>query len=180
MRRTQNRLITVRAMAGYLACIMLVVGVPSLAADVPVTKTISRDLRTGVPLTPRPPSSAPPAPSPTYTPSPPAQSPPVQPTTAVLAPVAPTLQTCKGPERNIAPKEIFNLTCNVVIALGISKMLVLPETWTPGNGCIVTVDKPRVVMVGNNYGVSATFTNRCAWTYRGSEGGLGWLVYQIQ
>ena len=179
MRKKLGRLIFVQAMAGNLACIMLGIGAPSLAADAPVNKVISRDLRTGVPLTPQPPSSPPPTASATQT-SPPPQSPPVQPTTAALAPVPPTVQTCKGPDRNIAPKEIFNLTCNVVIALGGSKMLVLPEAWTPGNGCIVTVDKPRVVMVGNNFGVSATFTNRCGWTYRGTEGGLAWLIYQIQ
>jgi len=93
---------------------------------------------------------------------------------------APTLQKCTGPNRQIAPKETFNLTCNVVSPLGGNKMLILPEMWVPGNGCIVTVDKPRVVMVGNNFGVSATFTNRCGSSFLGSEGGLAWFIYQIQ
>ncbi len=100
--------------------------------------------------------------------------------TAALASTPPTLQRCQGPQRNIAPKETFNLTCNAVSPLGGNKMLILPEMWVPGNGCIVAVDKPRVVMVGNNFGVSATFTNRCGGGYMGSEGGLAWLIYQMQ
>ncbi len=113
--------------------------------------------------------------------APPASSqPPPTTSTAALVSTPPTLQRCQGPQRFIAPKETFNLTCNVVSPLGGNKMLVLPEMWVPGNGCIVTVDQPRVVMVGNNFGVSATFTNRCAGGYMGSEGGLAWLIYQMQ
>ncbi len=113
--------------------------------------------------------------------APPASSqPPPTTSTAALVSTPPTLQRCQGPQRGIAPKETFNLTCNVVSPLGGSKMLVLPEMWVPGNGCIVTVDQPRVVMVGNNFGVSATFTNRCGSGYMGSEGGLAWLIYQMQ
>jgi hypothetical protein len=52
--------------------------------------------------------------------------------------------------------------------------------WTPSNGCIITVDKPRTMMVGNNFAVSATFTNRCGGAFNGSEGGLGWFIYQVQ
>jgi hypothetical protein len=51
--------------------------------------------------------------------------------------------------------------------------------WVPGNGCIVTTDKPRVVMVGNNFGFNATFQNRCGGAQKGSEGGLGWQIIQI-
>lgn len=93
---------------------------------------------------------------------------------------APTLQKCKGPNRPIAPKETFTLTCNVETHLGGDRVLIFPEMWVPGNGCIVTVDKPRVVMVGNNLGVTATFTNRCGGSFLGSEGGLAWFIYQIQ
>jgi hypothetical protein len=49
--------------------------------------------------------------------------------------------------------------------------------YVPGNGCIVASDKPRVVAVGNNIGVSATLRNRCNWIYPMSEGGLGWLLW---
>jgi hypothetical protein len=59
-------------------------------------------------------------------------------------------------------------------------MFVVPEMWMPGNGCIVTVDKPRTIMVGNSFAVSATFTNRCGGAFNGSEGGLGWFIYQVQ
>lgn len=159
---TLIRLFSVQAMAGCLACIMLGIGVPAIAVDLPMK-----------PKSPiRTPSTAPANAS---TPPPGAVT-----TTVLLASTAPTLQTCKGPQRLIAPQEIFNLTCNVVSPLGGSKMLILPEVWIPGNGCIVTVDKPRVVMVGNNFGVTATFTNRCASGMMGSEGGLSWLIYQMQ
>lgn len=100
--------------------------------------------------------------------------------TAVLAATPPTLQRCQGPQRSVAPNETFVLTCNVTSSLGGNQMLILPEVWFPGNGCITTVDKPRVVVVGNSSAVSATFTNRCGSGFMGTEGGLAWLIYQIQ
>lgn len=100
--------------------------------------------------------------------------------TATLAAAAPTVQRCQGPQRSVAPNETFVLTCNVTSPLGGSQVLIVPEMWVPGNGCIVTVDKPRVVMVGNNMGVTATFTNRCGGGSMGTDGGLAWLIYQIQ
>ena len=95
-------------------------------------------------------------------------------------PPPPVFQKCTGPARPIAPNEVFNLTCTVVSPLGGDKILVLPEMWTPGNGCIATTDKPRVILVGNNYSVTANFTNRCGGGYMGTEGGLGWLIFQVQ
>lgn len=92
---------------------------------------------------------------------------------------SPTFQRCSGPARFIAPNETFVLTCNVTSALGGDKIFVVPEMWLPGNGCIATADKPRVIMVGNSLGVSATFVNRCGSAFKGSEGGLGWLIYQV-
>ncbi len=91
----------------------------------------------------------------------------------------PTVQTCRGPETFVSPNQTFPLTCNVTSPLGGAQMLILPEMWVPGNGCIVTTDKPRVVMVGNNFGVNATFQNRCGGAQKGSEGGLGWQIIQI-
>jgi hypothetical protein len=93
---------------------------------------------------------------------------------------APVFQHCAGPIRFIAPNETFNLTCNVVTSLGGDKLFVLPEMWLPGNGCIATADKPRVIMVGNSMAVSATMVNRCGSAFKGSEGGLGWFIYQVQ
>ena len=90
-----------------------------------------------------------------------------------------TIQTCRGPASVIAPNQTFPLTCNVTSPLGGAQMLILPEMWVPGNGCIVTTDKPRVVPVGNNFGVSATFRNRCASAYNGSEGGLAWEIVRV-
>jgi hypothetical protein len=90
-----------------------------------------------------------------------------------------TIQTCRGPETVVAPNQTFPLTCNVTSPLGGAQMVVLPEMWVPGNGCIVTTDKPRVVIVGNNFGVSATFRNRCGSSYKGSEGGLAWEIVRI-
>ncbi len=100
--------------------------------------------------------------------------------TGVVVSAVPGVQHCQGPQRSVAPNETFVLTCNVTSPLGGNQMLILPEVWFPGNGCITTVDKPRVVVVGNNSGVSATFTNRCGSGYMGTEGGLAWLIYQIQ
>jgi hypothetical protein len=96
------------------------------------------------------------------------------------AQVSSTIQNCAGPATSIQPKGTFPLTCPVNSPLGGAQMLVLPEMWVPGNGCIVTVDKPRVVMIGNNFGVTATFTNRCGTPYKGSEGGLAWMILKIQ
>jgi hypothetical protein len=89
------------------------------------------------------------------------------------------VQTCRGSAGFVSPGGSFSLTCDVVSPLGGSKMLVLPEMWVPGNGCIVTTDKPRVVIAGNNFGVTGTFTNRCGSSMAGSEGGLAWLIVQI-
>jgi len=102
----------------------------------------------------------------------------------LMAPVlaqcaARTFQNCHGPSNFVSPNQTFPLTCNVTSPLGGAQVLVLPEMWVPGNGCIVTIDKPRVVMVGNNFGVAATFTNRCGSAYKGSEGGLAWEIVQI-
>ena len=94
-------------------------------------------------------------------------------------PPARTFQNCRGASTLISPNQTFPLTCNVTTPLGGAQILVLPEMWVPGNGCIVTTDKPRVVMVGNNFGVTATFTNRCGSGYQGSEGGLAWEIVQI-
>ncbi|MGH7428107.1 MAG: hypothetical protein ACREJ4_07085 [Candidatus Methylomirabilaceae bacterium] len=91
--------------------------------------------------------------------------------------VGSTAQSCRGPATFLSPKQTLPLTCNVTSPLGGAKMLVLPEMWVPGNGCIVTTDKPRVVMVGNNFGVSATLTNRCGSSYKASEGGLAWIIF---
>lgn len=89
------------------------------------------------------------------------------------------VQTCRGPDTFLAPKQTYSLTCNVTSPLGGAQMLILPEMWVPGNGCIVTTNKPRVVMVGNNFGVNATFTNRCGALQKKSEGGLAWQIIQI-
>jgi len=89
------------------------------------------------------------------------------------------VQTCKGDNSFLAPKKAFSLTCNVTSPLGGDKMLILPEMWVPGNGCIVTTTKPKVVMVGNNFGVTATFTNRCVGSQKKSEGGLAWEIIQL-
>jgi hypothetical protein len=86
---------------------------------------------------------------------------------------------CSGPPDFFLPNATFALTCPVNSSLGGSQMLILPEMWIPGSGCIVTTDKPRVVMIGNNFGVSATFTNRCGGYQTGSQRGLAWLVFQI-
>ena len=86
---------------------------------------------------------------------------------------------CLGPSNFISPGSTFVLTCEIIGPLGGSQMLVLPEMWVAGNGCIVTTNKPRVIMIGNNLGVEATFTNRCITGYLGSEGGLAWLIFQI-
>jgi hypothetical protein len=96
------------------------------------------------------------------------------------AQVSSTIQKCAGPDTLIQPNGSFPLTCPVNSTLAGYKMLVLPEMWLPGNGCIVTVEKPRVVMIGNNFGVAATFTNRCGSAYKASEGGLAWMILQIQ
>jgi len=93
--------------------------------------------------------------------------------------VGSTAQNCRGPATLLSPRQTLPLTCNVTSPLGGAKVLVLPEMWVPGNGCIVTTDKPRVVMVGNNSAVRATLTNRCSSSYRASEGGLAWIIFQI-
>jgi hypothetical protein len=90
-----------------------------------------------------------------------------------------TAQTCHGPSSLLAPRQTVALTCPVTSPLGGSKMIILPEMWVPGNGCIVTADKPRVVVVGNNFAVNATLVNRCGSAYKASEGGLGWIIHQI-
>ena len=90
-----------------------------------------------------------------------------------------TSETCTGPARFIEPHQTFSLRCKVTTPLGGSQMLVLPEVWIPGNGCIFTTDKPRVIAVGNDQAVQATFTNRCANPYKGSEGGLGWIIVRL-
>jgi hypothetical protein len=98
----------------------------------------------------------------------------------VSGPPAPVFQKCAGPATFVAPNATFNLTCPVSSPVGGDKLFVLPEMWIPGNGCIATVDKPRVIMVGNSFSVTANFTNRCGSPYKGSEGGLGWFIYQVQ
>ena len=98
----------------------------------------------------------------------------------VSAPPAPVFQHCVGPATFFAPNATFNLTCPVVSPIGGANLFVLPEMWIPGNGCIATVDKPRVIRVGNSFSVTANFTNRCGSGYKGSEGGLGWFIYQVQ
>jgi hypothetical protein len=87
------------------------------------------------------------------------------------------MQTCSGPSTPLWPGVSSSLTCNVTSPLGGNQMLTLPEMYVPGNGCIVASSKPRVAMVGNNFGVSATMRNRCSWPYAMSEGGLGWLIW---
>jgi hypothetical protein len=88
------------------------------------------------------------------------------------------VQTCRGPNTFISQNQTFSLTCNVTSTLGGAQMFILPEMWVPGNGCIITTNKPRVVMVGNNFGVNATFKNRCAGAQKKSEGGLAWQIIQ--
>lgn len=93
---------------------------------------------------------------------------------------APVIQLCHGPGNvSLQPSQTMTLTCNVSSPLGGHQMLVFPQMWVPGNGCIVTADAPRVVMVGNNFGVSATLTNRCGTPYLASEGGLGWVIVRV-
>jgi len=87
---------------------------------------------------------------------------------------------CTGPDTPISPNGTFPLTCPVNSPLGGNKMLVLPEVWYAGNGCIVTVDKPRVVPIGNNLGVTATMINRCGSGYKGTEGGLAWIILELK
>ncbi len=87
---------------------------------------------------------------------------------------------CTGPDTPIPPNGTFPLTCPVNSTLSGARMLVLPEVWYAGNGCIVTVDKPRVVPVGNNLGVTATMMNRCASGYKGTEGGLAWIILELK
>jgi hypothetical protein len=88
-------------------------------------------------------------------------------------------QTCAGPASALAAGASANLTCNVTSPLGGSKMLITPEMYVPGNGCIVSSVKPHVVMVGNNLGVNTTLANRCGSSFNQSEGGLGWLIWQL-
>jgi hypothetical protein len=87
---------------------------------------------------------------------------------------------CAGPTTMVLPNGTFLLTCPVNSSLGGAQMLVLPEMWVPGNGCIVTVDQPRVVMIGNNLGVTATMKNRCGGSVKGSEGGLAWIILDLK
>ena len=101
-------------------------------------------------------------------------------TTGALVSAPPVLEKCVGPQVYVNPGEIFTLTCNVVSPLGGVEMLVVPSMWVPGNGCIATVEAPRVIMVGNNFGVTAKFTNRCGTPFMGSQGGLAWIIYRIQ
>ena len=104
-------------------------------------------------------------------------------TAAILGMSAPAvwaqIPKCQGPNTNLAPNKTYSLTCDVTSPLGGAQMLVLPEMWVPGNGCVVTTDKPRVVMVGNNLGVNATFKNRCVVGQKRSEGGLAWQIIQV-
>lgn len=51
-----------------------------------------------------------------------------------------TIQNCAGPDTFIQPNGTFPLTCPVNSPLGGHQMLILPEMWVRGNGCIVTVD----------------------------------------
>jgi hypothetical protein len=125
-------------------------------------------------LPPPPPAAA--APS---APAAPSSSAPTQTWPSQAIGSAPVFQRCAGPARYIAPNETFVLTCNVTSSLGGDHLFVVPEMWNPGNGCIATADKPRVLMVGNSYGVSATLVNRCGSPMLGSEGGLGWLIYAL-
>lgn len=87
---------------------------------------------------------------------------------------------CTGPATLIPPNGTFPLTCPVNSPLGGAQMLVLPEVWFAGNGCIVTVDKPRVVPIGNNLGVTATMINRYGDHYKGTKGGLAWIILQLK
>jgi hypothetical protein len=168
MKRKLKQLFPKKGTGAYLALTVLAIALLAMASDPSSKMAFAAGLEGPIVMQERKFPPPPPPPSPSST------------STAALASTAPTLQRCKGPQRFIAPKETFNLTCDVVSPLGGSKMLVLPEIWVPGNGCITTVDKPHVVMVGNNFGVSATFTNRCGSGYMGSEGGLAWLIYQMQ
>lgn len=87
---------------------------------------------------------------------------------------------CTGPDTPIPPNGTFPLACPVNSTLAGARMLVLPEVWYAGNGCIVTSDKPRVVLIGNNLGVTATMMNRCAIGYKGTEGGLAWIILELK
>jgi hypothetical protein len=107
---------------------------------------------------------------------------PMRPQPLVPQPVAapaPVFQHCTGPATLLQPNQTVPLTCNVVSSIGGASLFVVPEMWIPGNGCIATADKPRVVMVGNSFGVSATLINRCGSPYMGTEGGLGWFIYSV-
>jgi hypothetical protein len=90
-----------------------------------------------------------------------------------------TLDTCSGPSTSLSPGGTVPLTCDVSSPLGGSQMLTLPEMYVPGNGCIVSTVKPQTVLVGNNFGVATTLTNRCATSFSQSEGGLGWLIWEL-
>src|SRR5438105_9801692 len=60
----------------------------------------------------------------------------VKPSVPTPVPVLNAIQTCTGPETFVQPNGTFPLTCQVDSPLGGAQMLVLPEIWVAGNGCI--------------------------------------------